>query len=169
MSVILDSELFSLRFKALFTYAQRLLRPIWDMKLTSGRERAATLGSRVVYSNVAVLEPALAKLVNLLAMIESFQAMFTRQTTALDQSKLLGHDIHTLRPEQQGIQNAEIRRRVVFTEQLGSHFREKMEVSQKKVLKNVMVFIRRCIDVIEFLKFVSFDKFDSKTSRHELF
>ena len=31
---MLNPNLFSVRFKAIFTYAQRILRPIWDMNIT---------------------------------------------------------------------------------------------------------------------------------------
>ena len=58
---------------------------------------------------------------------------------------------------------------VVFTCALDNQIKEKIEQSQKKVLGSLMIFVRRCIDAIQFLKIVSFQqKFDTKI-RRELF
>ena len=35
--------------------------------------------------------------------------------------------------------------------------KERIEVHERKAIKNLIVFVRRCIDVIKFLKIISFE------------
>lgn len=43
--------------------------------------------------------------------------------------------------------------------------RDRIEVMERKILKNIIVFIRRCLDVIEFLKIISFEGNSELTKR----
>ena len=43
--------------------------------------------------------------------------------------------------------------------------RDRIEVMERKILKNIIVFIRRCLDVIEFLKIISFEGNSELTER----
>lgn len=44
-----------------------------------------------------------------------------------------------------------------YRNQLSVQIRDKLEVIEKKANTNLIIFIRRCMDVITFLKMVSFD------------
>ena len=46
---------------------------------------------------------------------------------------------------------------VQYCWEFDSQCRDKLELIEKDNIKNLLVFIRRCIDVIEFLKIISFD------------
>lgn len=99
--------------------------------------------------NIEVFEPALGKLINLLNMLESSQKDLIRQTSPEDQAQLLGQDLAAARsPEEVGIQSGEIHRQVRFTYALDNQVQEKIEQSQRKVFRSLLVFTRRCIDAI---------------------
>lgn len=168
IQAILDPKLLTLRYRALFTYAQRILRPIWDMNITQRQCRAHPLDKQRM--SVEVFEPALHKLTNLLNTLESCQKDLTLQTSAEDQSKLLRHDLAQMRSaDELGIQSTEILDQVYFTYAMDNQIKEKIEQSQKKVLKSLMVFVRRCIDAIQFLKIISFREASDAKIRRELF
>jgi len=40
--------------------------------------------------------------------------------------------------------------------------KERIEVQERKAIKNLIVFVRRCIDVIKFLKIISFEGEESQ-------
>jgi hypothetical protein len=45
---------------------------------------------------------------------------------------------------------------IEFVFNFDSITKENMEIHKNKILRNVTIFVKRCIDVIEFLKIVSF-------------
>lgn len=147
IQAILDPRLLTLRFGAIFAYLQRLLRPIWDANISLRQTKAQPLEKQKM--NIEVFEPALGKLINLLNMLESSQKDLIRQTSPEDQAQLLGQDLAAARsPEEVGIQSGEIHRQVRFTYALDNQVQEKIEQSQRKVFRSLLVFTRRCIDAI---------------------
>jgi hypothetical protein len=68
----------SIRIKALQTYLQRVLRPIWDTRITY-RQTEASASKQI--SNVDTFLPALNKLRNFLRMLEKNQNMLSQSTT----------------------------------------------------------------------------------------
>jgi hypothetical protein len=47
---------------------------------------------------------------------------------------------------------------IEFVFNFDSVIKENMEIHKNKILERVIIFVKRCIDVIEFLKIVSFYK-----------
>ena len=88
---MLDTNLFSLRFRAIFTYAQRLLRPIWDMNITQRQCQSHPIDKQTMATEA--FEPVLLKLQNLLNMIEACHGQLLYQYSSEDQARLLGQDI----------------------------------------------------------------------------
>ena len=56
-----------------------------------------------------------------------------------------------------GIQNPHIHAQVNFCANFDLKIKERIEVHERKAIKNLIVFVRRCIDVITFLKIISFE------------
>ena len=99
--------------------------------------------------------PALKKLHHLLYMTERYHVDLCRQTTIDDQAVLLRQE--TMLNTKRGINSQSILSQVQFTYEFDSQIKDKVEIAERKVIKNIMFFIRRCIDVIEYIRAVSFE------------
>ena len=99
--------------------------------------------------------PALKKLHHLLHMTERYHTDLCRQTTTDDQASLLRQE--TMLNTKRGINSQSILSQVQFTYELDSQIKDKIEIAERKVIKNIIFFIRRCIDVIEYIKAISFE------------
>ena len=103
-------------------------------------------------------------------MIEMHSDELIFQTTSEDQSRLLGHNIeHFKNKDEMGIRNEQICQNINFICDLQNIVQEKINSGQKKVLKDIMVFVRRCIDSIQFLKIISFQQQSDPKIRKSLF
>lgn len=103
-------------------------------------------------------------------MLERYQADILQLSTMEDQAKLLHQDIALSRsPEELGIKNPEIVDQIMFTFNLQNQIREKIEESQRRTFRSLIVFTRRCIDVIQFLKIVSFTYHYDLSTSNQLF
>lgn len=153
----------TLRMNAIYTYLQRVLRPIWDMNITY-RHNLNRLEKQL--SNMHMFLPALRKLQHLKSMLDKHLVDLCRQTTIEDQVHLLRQD--TMLNTRRGISSSLIHDQVDFCHSFDIRTKDKVEVAERKALKSMQFFIRRCIDVIEFIKAVSFDGNDEKKQK-ELF
>lgn len=146
---VFNTEFLPLRIRAIYTHLQRILRPIWDMNLTF---RTSHSNFKKQFSNYDSFKPALGKLRGLLRVLDAHSNDLTRLTSIADQTQLLRKERHL-----GGITNPGIVGQVDFCTQLDGATQDKLELVQRNSVKNLMFFVRRCIDVIEFMRITSFE------------
>ena len=88
-------------------------------------------------------------------MLEANLSYLTKRINVEDQVKLLNQEdqLNTKR----GINNAEILKHIKFCHEFESSIKDRIEISERKSLRNMIIFIRRCIDVIQFIRAISFE------------
>ena len=110
-----------------------------------------------MFPNTEIFLPALEKLQILLSFVVYNQAELQRQTGVEDQARLIvggGVPAHENGP---GIQTSAILSQVNFCHSFSIKAKESIQVLEAKAIRNLIVFLRRCIDVIKFLKMISFE------------
>ena len=55
-----------------------------------------------------------------------------------------------------GINHKGVLSEIEFVFNFDSITKENMDIHKNKILRNIIIFVKRCIDVIEFLKIVTF-------------
>lgn len=98
--------------------------------------------------------PVLPKLQSLLNLLEQQQTRLCHRTSVDDQASLLRQEPVCQHP---GIQNPGILSQVEFCYKLDTSAKDRLELIERKTLQQLVLFTRKCVDVIEFLRIVSFD------------
>lgn len=150
-NVINNPDMLSVRCRAIYTYLQRVLRPVWDMNLTY-RKKYEDYVKQI--SNLDMFYPCLTKLKMVRTMLDHYVSDFYRQTTEHDQANLMKNQYMSSK----GITNKHILREVHFSMTLNAQDRDTMERLEIHCLQNMILMTQRCIDVIEFFRIISFDQ-----------
>ena len=129
-------EFFSNKHKAIYMYLYRILRPIWCMKITTYADLNQLQLQRL---QLDLMMPVRDKLINLSKFIadngDKIAGLTCNSKNLFSYKRVFGEEFETLASLNQ----------IVY---------EYIQVAERRSLSELKAFIRRCLDVIEFLCYI---------------
>lgn len=132
---------FSIKHYSIYIYLQRILRPLWNIKLAyrlpQDKTFKPTFESMVVPKNL---------LVDLLDYLRAYESLFVGQSFQPN-----------LKVDEKFVRNQAILHIIQPVYKLPNKEREKLELMEKNSMKNLKFFLIRCIQAIDMLNILTFN------------
>lgn len=141
------------KFEGILLYLQRVLRPIWDLRLTRLPQTGIYTNQ---LSNVPLMMTARKKLENLRNFLELRQASLLAITPSAREALMrLRHEAkHSMHSFSETVEMPG----ATALEAMDPYISENMAAAIKKKWEACLIFVQRCLDVINFLRVTNFDQ-----------